>query len=55
VTAENPIDRRPFRSKADHQTETRLESQYRGVAIPSVTAALVLKKIVVAAERPARD
>jgi len=52
----NPIDRRPFRSKTDHQTETNLESQYRGVAIPSVTAALALKKVVAAAaERPARD
>jgi hypothetical protein len=55
VKAKNPIDRRPFRSKADHQTETNLESQYRGVAIPSVIAALELQKIVAAAERQARD
>jgi hypothetical protein len=51
VTAKNPIDRRPFRSKADHQTETALENQYRGVAIPSVIAALELRK----AATPARE
>jgi hypothetical protein len=44
VTAKNPIDRRPFRSKAEQQTQTALETQYRGVAIPSVVAVLVSRK-----------
>jgi hypothetical protein len=53
VTAKNPIDRRPFRSKADQQNETVLESKYRGVAIPSVIAALALRKEA-APQQPAR-
>jgi len=40
VTTKNPIDRRPFQSKADHQMQMALENQYRGVAIPQVVAIL---------------
>lgn len=36
----NPIDHRPFRSKADHLQEKHLEAQYRGLAIPVLVAAL---------------
>jgi hypothetical protein len=41
VTAKkNPIDHRPFRSKAKHLLEEQLEAQYRGLAIPELVAAL---------------
>ena len=40
----NPIDNRPFRSKAEHLLERNLEAQYRGVAIPQVVAALQPRK-----------
>ncbi len=38
--AKSPIDRRPFRSKAEREREEALEAQYRSVAIPEVVAAL---------------
>lgn len=38
--AKSPIDRRPFRSKADHEREDALQAQYRSVAIREVVAAL---------------
>jgi len=45
VTAKkNPIDHRPFRSKAEHLLEEQLEAKYRGLAIPEVVAALVSRK-----------
>jgi hypothetical protein len=41
VTArKNPIDHRPFRSKAEHRLEEQLEAQYRGLAIPEIVAVL---------------
>ncbi len=40
MTSKSPIDRRPFRSKADREREEALESHYRSVAIPEVVAAL---------------
>lgn len=36
----SPIDRRPFRSKAECQREDTLQTRYRNVAIPDVVAAL---------------
>jgi hypothetical protein len=36
----NPIDSRPFRSKAAILREEELEAKYRGVAIPGLAAAL---------------
>ncbi|WP_421724461.1 hypothetical protein [Bauldia sp.] len=36
----NPIDRRPFRSKAECQRSDALQNQYRNVAIPDVVATL---------------
>ncbi len=44
ATPQNPIDRRPFRSKADHELQYALESHYRGVAIPEVVAILESRK-----------
>jgi hypothetical protein len=45
VTAKlNPVDRRPFRSTADHRMEKHLETQYRGLAIPELVAALAPSK-----------
>jgi len=45
VTAKkNPIDHRPFRSKAEHLQEEQLEAQYRGLAIPELLAALAPHK-----------
>ena len=41
---QNPIDRRPFRSKAEHLLEKHLEAQYRGLAIPEIVAALSPRK-----------
>ncbi len=41
---QNPIDRRPFRSKAEHLLEKHLEAQYRGLAIPEILAALSPRK-----------
>jgi hypothetical protein len=38
--SKSPIDRRPFRSKAEREREEALEAQYRNVAIPEVVAAL---------------
>jgi len=40
ITSKSPIDRRPFRSRADREREEALERQYRNVAIPEVVAAL---------------
>ncbi len=40
TSKQNPIDRRPFRSKAAHRLEKDLEAQYRGLAIPEIVAAL---------------
>jgi hypothetical protein len=37
---QQPIDKRPFRSKADQAREETLEAKYREVAIPDVVAAL---------------
>lgn len=54
VTSKNPIDRRPFRSKAEQQTQTALEEQYRGVAIPQLVAVLAARKAVAVAEGKAR-
>ena len=36
----NPIDHRPFRSKAEHRLEEQLKAQYRGLAIPEIVAVL---------------
>ena len=36
----SPIDRRPFRSKAERDCEEMLEAQYRQVAIREVVAVL---------------
>ena len=41
---QNPVDRRPFRSKAEHLREKHLEAQYRGLAIPEIVAALAPSK-----------
>ncbi len=35
-----PVDQRPFRSKADHAREQTLEAQYRRLAIREVVAAV---------------
>ncbi len=40
TTKTNPVDHRPFRSKAEHLREKQLEAQYRGLAIPELVAAL---------------
>ena len=40
----NHIDHRPFRSKAQHLLEQKLEAQYRGLAIPEIVAALASRK-----------
>ena len=39
-TKQQPIDERPFRSKADHIREQALETQYRRIAIRCVAAAV---------------
>ncbi len=39
-TKQQPIDERPFRSKADHMREQTLETQYRRIAIRCVAAAV---------------
>ena len=45
VTAElNSVERRPFRSTADRLMEKHLETQYRGLAIPELVAALAQSK-----------
>jgi hypothetical protein len=51
VTAKNPIDRRPFKSKADQQMQMALEKQYRGVAIPQVVAVLESRKAAAATQQ----
>ena len=48
----SPIDRRPFRSKAEHQNEQSLEANYGRLAIPELIAALQLMPTA-AAEQPA--
>jgi len=54
VTAkQNPIDRRPFRSKAEHLLDKHLEAQYRGLAIPEIVAALATGKELSEQSRPA--
>jgi hypothetical protein len=40
TSKKNPIDRRPFRSKAEQLLEKQLEAHYRGLAIPELRAAL---------------
>lgn len=40
----SPIDRRPFRSRAERECEEALENRYRSVAIPEVVAALAPAK-----------
>ena len=40
----NPIDHRPFRSKAEHLQEEQLEARYRGLAIREILAALAPHK-----------
>lgn len=44
TTKKNPIDHRPFRSKAEHLLQEQLEAQYRGLAIPELLAALAARK-----------
>lgn len=39
-THQNSIDQVPFRSKADHERELALQTQYHRLAIPAVVAAL---------------
>ncbi len=41
---QSPIDRRPFRSKAECLREDTLQTRYRNVAIPDVVAALAQPK-----------
>lgn len=52
MTTKNPIDRRPFKSKADHQMQMALENQYRGVAIPQVVAILASGKATAGQRQP---
>ncbi|MCB1498115.1 MAG: hypothetical protein KDJ86_20190 [Bauldia sp.] len=40
IASKSPIDRQPFRSRADREREEALERQYHSVAIPEVVAAL---------------
>ena len=42
---QNPIDRRPFQSKAEREREQSLEHHYRSVAIPEVAAVLRQAKV----------
>jgi hypothetical protein len=44
TTRKNPIDLRPFQSRAELAMQQALEMKYRGVAIPCVVAALEAQK-----------
>ena len=44
MIAKSPIDRRPFRSKAEREREEILESHYHDVAIREVVAIVMPKK-----------
>ncbi len=44
TSKQNPVDRRPFRSKAEHLLEKHLEAQYRGLAIPEIVAVLATRQ-----------
>jgi hypothetical protein len=39
-THQSTIDQKPFRSKADHEREVALQTQYHRLAIPAVVAAV---------------
>jgi hypothetical protein len=56
TSRQSPIDRRPFRSKADHERELALETQYRNLGIRCVVAAKTAEKSAAKSQSaPGRD
>jgi hypothetical protein len=52
-SAKSPVDLRPFRSKADSESDLKLERKYRKLAIPCLVAVVELAKTKANSERSA--